>query len=292
MAHLQEVLTRIEPAFLLLVLIAFFRSGSARRFPAIATYIVMRVSSVLFLDCFLFGGAVPRCGTVRYTVYFYGYWVAYVACAITIFFVLQEVFKRVMEPVPGLRRLGLLAFRWVSIVSVVVSVGAIALPAAAASSNGGPLEIIALHTMRCVSVMELCLLAFMALTIHALGRSFRSRVFGIGLGFGLQAVAELIGCAMVAKYPTMSSPANLMVEIATVSVYGLWAVYFAVPEPEAERKLIVLPPNSMMARWNALANGIGQTPEPSVAPATGFFLQDIEGVVDRVLAKNPVIANR
>jgi hypothetical protein len=30
---------------------------------------------------------------------------------------------------------------------------------------------------------------------------------------------------------------------------------------------------------------------PAGAP-TGFFLQDIEGVVDRVLAKNPVVAPR
>jgi hypothetical protein len=27
-------------------------------------------------------------------------------------------------------------------------------------------------------------------------------------------------------------------------------------------------------------------------PVTGFFLQDIEGVVERVLAKNPVVTNR
>jgi len=57
--------------------------------------------------------------------------------------------------------------------------------------------------------------------------------------------------------------------------------------------MIVLPPNSMLARWNALAKGLGQMPEPVMAGApTGFFLQDIEGVVDRVLAKNPVVAPR
>ena len=91
-----------------------------------------------------------------------------------------------MEPVPGLRRLGLMAFRWVSIVSAVVCVGAIALPAAMMPGQATDrLAIICLQTARCVSVMELCLLAFLALSIHALGRSFRSRLFGIGLGFGV-----------------------------------------------------------------------------------------------------------
>lgn len=293
MAHLLDILTRLEPLFLLIAALSFFGSRSARKFPALATYFVVRGTSVLMLEACMLGNAMPKCGTISYTIYFYTYWISYVACAITIFFVVQEVFKRVMEPVPGLRRLGLIAFRWVSIVSIVVAVGAIAVPQSAMATNGDRIGPIALETMRCVSVMELCLLAFLALAIHALGRSFRSRLFGIGLGFGLQAVTELIGCALVARDPThLTSGANLFVECVTSCAILTWVAYFVVPEPAAERKLIVLPPQSMMSRWNALASGIGQTPEVSLAPATGFFLQDIENVVDRVLAKNPVIASR
>ncbi len=56
--------------------------------------------------------------------------------------------------------------------------------------------------------------------------------------------------------------------------------------------MVVLPPQSMLARWNSLAKGLGQLSQPAVAGApTGFFLQDIEGVVDRVLAKNPVVVS-
>lgn len=289
MAHLQDLLTRLEPLFLLVAAISFFKSGSARKFPALGTYFCLRGGSVL-MESLLVTGGMPECGTLRYTAYFYTYWISYAACAIAIFFVVQEVFQRVMEPVPGLRKLGVMAFRWVSVVSVVVAVGAIALPAAVVSRNGDRIGPIALQTMRCVSVMELCLLAFLALSVHALGRSFRSRLFGIGLGLGLQAATELVGCALVVKYPGLTSPVNLFVEVSTVLVLMTWGAYFLVPEPETERKLIVLPPHSMMARWNALANGIGQTPQVPLAPATGFFLQDIENVVDRVLAKNPVIA--
>ncbi len=294
MAHLQDILTRLEPAFLLIATIAFFRSGATRRLPALATYFGVRATQTLFFEVVLhvWGDGMPVCNTVRYNVYFYGYWISYLASAISIFFVVQEVFKRVMEPVPGLRRLGLMAFRWVSIVSAVVCVGAIALPTAMMQASADRLAMICLQTMRCVSVMELCLLAFLALSIQALGRSFRSRLFGVGLGFGLQAVAELVLTALAARYPGLTSAGNLVIQISTTVVLVTWSIYFIVPEPAIERKMVVLPPQSMLARWNSLAKGLGQLSQPAVAGApTGFFLQDIEGVVDRVLAKNPVIVS-
>lgn len=294
MPHLQDFLIRLEPAFLLVAALAFFHSGAARRFPAVATYFCVRGAQSLFFEIVLhvWGNGMPDCPSLRYDFYFYGYWISYLISAVAIFFVVQEVFKRVMEPVPGLRRLGLLAFRWVSIVSAVVSVGAIALPAAMLQGSADRLAIICLQTMRCVSVMELCLLAFLALSIHALGRSFRSRLFGIGLGFGVQAVAELVFTAVSARYPGLGSVANEIKQGITLMVLTTWAVYFLVPEPAAERKMVVLPPQSMLARWNSLAKGLGQLSQPAVSGApTGFFLQDIEGVVDRVLAKNPVVVS-
>jgi len=296
MVHLQELLIRLEPILLVLAAFSFFKSRSARRLAAMATYLVVRLSSLAYLELvYNYGGGISATNTIRYQAYFYGYWVTYVAITISIFFVVQEVFKRVMEPVPGLRRLGLLAFRWVSIVSIVVAVGAIALPNALSEHNqaGDKIGPICLQTMRCVSVMELCLLAFLALSIHSLGRSFRSRLFGLGLGFGLQAAADLVSAAIPVHCPGLLSAADLLDQVVTTVVLVTWAVYFLLPEPEAERNMIVLPPSSMLARWNALAKGLGQVPEPVLVGApTGFFLQDIEGVVDRVLAKNPVVAPR
>jgi hypothetical protein len=295
MVYLQDLLFRLEPVFLLLVVAAFFKSGAARRLPAMATYFVVRLVSLVFLEVvYHWGGSAPVCPSFRFALYFYAFWITYVAMAVAIFFVVQEVFKRVMEPVPGLRRLGLLAFRWISIVSVVICIGAVALPAAAAATTTGDrIGPICLQMMRCVDVMELCLLAFLALSIHSLGRSFRSRLFGVGMGFGLQAATELVFTAVSVRFPGLISSANMVQQMVVTLVLVTWAVYFLVPEPAAERKMIVLPPSSMLARWNALAKGLGQVPEAAMAGApTGFFLQDIEGVVDRVLAKNPVVVPR
>lgn len=291
MAHLQTFLVQLEPVLALLAALVFFKSGSARRFPAMAAYFAVYGGSTVLMAALLWHFTPSTTPSLRYEIYFYTFWIAYVACAISIFFVLQEIFKQVMEPVPGLRRLGLLIFRWVSIVSVVVSVGAIALPASVAAPNGDRMGPIALQLMRCVSVMEICLMAFLALSIHALGRSFRSRIFGIGLGFGIQAAAELIASALLANHPDMVSGANLFVQITITVVLLTWTAYFVVPEPQTERERVVLAPTSPLARWNSLANGLGQLPQAaSNQPTTGFFLQDIEGVVERVLAKNPVIS--
>lgn len=294
MAHVQEVLVQLEPLLVLLAAVAFFKSGSAKRFPAMAVYLAIRGGSLLVLEALLWNLTPSISPNVHYTIYFYTYWLTYIACAVTIFFVIQEVFKHVMEPVPGLRRLGLLAFQWVSIVSVVVVIGVVALPNSIAEPHGNCISPIAVELVRCVSVMEICLLSFLALSTHALGRTFRNRFFGIALGFGIEAAADLIAAALVARYPDFTSFANVFTECATLLTLLTWSVYFLVPEPKAEGERVVLAPTSPMARWNALANGLVQMPQAAAAaqPASGFFLQDIEGVVERVLAKNPVIVNR
>ena len=294
MPQLQDFLIKLEPFLVLLAVVVFFRSGSARRFPAMGTYLAVRGASLLLLEALLWHWSPSTTPNLHYTIYFYTYWISYVACAVSIFFVIQEVFKHVMEPVPGLRRLGLLAFRWVSVVSVLIVIGAIALPATVIAPLGNRVGPLAMQLMRCVSVMEICLLAFLALSTHALGRTFRNRFFGVGLGFGMQAAGELIYTALQARFCGMSSFSNLFLQSTTTIVLLTWTAYFLVPEPMAERERVVLAPTSPMARWNSLANGLGQMPQVAAAaqPVTGFFLQDIEGVVERVLAKNPVVTNR
>jgi hypothetical protein len=288
MVHLQDLLIKLEPVMLLVAAAALIQSGSARKYRALSAYFILRGTMILGLEALLWNG-MPAVGSLRYRAYYWGFYLNYLVIAVAVFFVVQEVFKKCMEPVPGLRRLGLLTFRWVSVVSAVVSVGAVTLPAQIKSVGLYFLCSIGPHLVRCASIMELCLVAFLTLSIHALGRSFRSRLFGIALGFGIQAAADLVSTALIAKYPGLASPSNFAAQIVTTMVLLIWTAYFLIPEPAAERELIVLPPTSAMARWNALAKGIGQTPETAAAAQpTGFFLQDIEGVVDRVLAKNPV----
>ena len=46
MEHLQDILIRLEPVLVVLAAFSFFRSKSAHRLPAVATYLVVRLASL------------------------------------------------------------------------------------------------------------------------------------------------------------------------------------------------------------------------------------------------------
>ncbi|HEX3469623.1 MAG TPA: hypothetical protein VHT28_00425 [Silvibacterium sp.] len=261
----------------------------SKRFPAMMGYLGLRAVSALVLVIILnLHRFVPIQNTLQYSVYFYTYWSVYILSAIAIFFVIQEIFCHVTEPVPGIRRFGLIAFRWVAIISVIISVGS-AFPL---KGVGSGLMSIGFQVMRCVSILELCLLAFLALSIHRLGRSFRSIAFGIALGFGLQAAMELILSEVATRSSTLDVNVNLALQIVITCVLVGWITYFLLPEPAMERETITLPVSSPLIRWNEIASALGHsTPHVAVGASRATFLQDVEQVVDKVLTKNSISVN-
>jgi hypothetical protein len=146
--------------------------------------------------------------------------------------------------------------------------------------------------MRCVSILELCLLAFLALFIHSLGRSFRSLAFGVALGFGLQAAIELIVSIAASRSAALDVNLNIVLQLVITLVLSGWLAYFALPEPVAEREAITLPVSSPLIRWNEIANALGHsTPHVAVGQSGASFLKDVEQVVDKVLTKNSISVN-
>jgi hypothetical protein len=281
---LEAVLIIAEPVLLLVVVCLLFRAGGLQRFPALLSYFGLRLASIGFLEA-------VKVLHFSDQVYFYGFYAAYIIRAVAIFFVIQEVFKHLMEPVPGLRRLGLIAFRWITIISVIISAVAIAIPI---SQSGFRLHLVVLPLTLGISIMELCLLVFLALAIHSLGRSFRSRIFGIALGFGVQASMDLVTSALTASRPGAFAIATMVAQTAGILTLMIWAAYFLVPEPAEERTKIVLPSESPILRWNEIAKALGHSaPQVAMGTATsGFFLQEVEHVVDKVLAKNALSTAR
>ena len=287
-AAVEHSMVYIEPWLDVIALMALLRAGLSRRFPAMTFYLGLRTFTEGFLyiileEHHLFAVSV-RTQTLTYV---YSYWILYALGAVAIFFVLQEIFRAVMEPVPGLQRLGLIAFRWVSIVSVILVLGMNALPMHKFAATDAYLAAVDTQLMRCVATLEICLLAFLALSVHSLGRSFRGRLFGIGLGFGLEAAGGLIMSLMSTKPGPIWSVANLFLMSASVITLVVWIVYFALPEPAEERGPITLPVTSPLLRWNDIASALGQRPAHVALGTSSFFLQDVEQVVDRLLSKAP-----
>jgi hypothetical protein len=288
---LLHILVDIEPWLNFVALLAILRAGLSERFPAMRNYLVLRCASDVILLFILKENLIFHVSNVTQTVtYIYAYWISYAVVAVAIFLALQEVFKALMDPVPGLQRLGLIIFRWVSVASAILLIGIGSSPQYQGGSKGMIFaSLVGIQMMRCISILEICLLAYLAISLNSLGRSFRGRVFGIGFGFGLQACGELIVSMMLPRFHSIWSWQNLVVEIPATAAVVIWTVYLVLPEPAEERGPITLPITSPLLRWNDIASALGQRPAHVALGATSsaFFLQDVEEVVDKFLTKTP-----
>jgi hypothetical protein len=258
----------------------FWKKGLQKRFPALNVYLMLRLGSMPLLLGLLYIQAQPW-GHRFYAVYFYPYWAVYIASAISLFFVTLEIFRSALSSFSGLMRLGTIVFRWVALVSAVASLGSVSYT----HPSLALLPDFALALMRSVSILEICLLAFLCLCINALQLSFRDLAFGFGLGFGLMSVNDLIFSALTSAHATLTTPFQFGYQAVILLTIGGWAAYCAVPE--RARKPVVMPASSTIYRWNEIASALGHGTKVAVRqPANGFFLTDVERVVEKVLTRN------
>jgi hypothetical protein len=258
----------------------FWKKGLQKRFPALSIYLALRAGTMPVLLVLLYVQAQPW-GHQYFPFYFYPYWAVYIASAILLFFVTLEIFRSVLSPFSGLMRLGTVVFRWVALVSAVASLGSISFT----HPNISLYPDFALALMRSVSILELCLLAFLGLCINALQLSFKDLAVGFGLGFGMMSANDLIYSALSPGNSSLSAPLQFANEGVILIVLGMWVAYCAVPE--RVRKPLVMPANSTIYRWNEIAAALGHGTQVAVQqPANGFFLTDVERVVEKVLTRN------
>jgi hypothetical protein len=276
-----------EPLLMAIALVAFLCTGGRKRFPALLSYFVLRLTSFLALACLLHVHLfVHVAATTIYSWYFYTYWSLYTAGAIAIFFVIQELFDYALEPLPGLKRLGSVAFRWVACLSfVAATAGALTPRLPGFKFLVGMCD----QLMRCESIFLLGLLLFLMLSAGKLGLSYRSRIFGISFGFGIMAASNLIATAFFVNQGArkiVTSPISIMDTGAGLLTLMIWSAYFVQREPA--RQVVALPVTSPLARWNEVAIAIGHSggSVAMAAPSNDFFLQDVEKVVDRIMTKN------
>jgi hypothetical protein len=259
----------------------FWRKGLHRRFPAMHAYLALRVGSMPVLLGLLFIQAQTWVRQdIFFPMYFYCYWAVYIASAVALFFICLEVFRSALSSFSGLMRLGTVVFRWATLASLIVSITTIPF------SHQGVLIIpdIAYAVMRSVSILELCLLAFLCLSMNALYLSARDKAFGIAVGFGLMSANDFILSSFWSRNTSLTSPLQFLNETLILCTLVVWVVYTALPEPV--RKPVVLAANSTIYRWNEIAAALGHGTKVAVQqPANSFFLSDVEKVVDKVLTR-------
>jgi hypothetical protein len=275
----MTVMSVVEFALWPLLGFLFWRKKLHRRFPVMSAYLALRVSSTPILLVLLLGQARHWFNDYCFAAYFFSYWAVYIASAVILFFVCIEVFRSALSAFSGLAKFGTVIFRWAAFASLIVSFSTVSFV------GRGILVIpdIAYGLMRSVSVIELCLLGFLCLSMNALRLSVRDLAFGISLGFGLMSCNDFIHASLTARNSSLNSPVQFVYEALILLSMGVWVAYCALPEPV--RKPVLLRVNSAAYRWNEIASALGHTGTQVAMrqPANGFFLSDVERVVDKVL---------
>jgi hypothetical protein len=274
---LAEILLWASLAFL------FWKKGLHKRFGATSSYIALRAVSAAFLMAVLGLESTPW-GESHHLgmMYFFGYFAMYVVSAVLLFFICIEVFRAALMSFPGIAKLAIVIFRWAAVVSVIVSLTSISY------SHKGIFIIadISYGLMRSVSVLELCLLAFLCLSMNALRLTVRDMSFGIALGFGMMSSGDFILASWISRIKSFADPVQFVVESLILATLAMWIVYCVLPEPAP--KPVLMPANSTIYRWNEIASALGHsgTKVAIQQPANSFFLTDVERVVEKVLARN------
>jgi hypothetical protein len=259
--------------------ILFWSRKLHRRFPAMGVYLALRVASMPVLMLLYHGQSEHWLNGYCYATYFYCFWAVHMASAVILYFVATEVFRSALSAYEGLSKFGIVAFRWAALASVIVGCSTISF------AHRGILLIpgIAVAMMRSVSILELCLLGFLCLSMNALRLSARDLAFGIALGFGMMSTDDFVQSLLISDRTSLTAPLQFFYESLILVSLGLWIAYCALPEPA--RKPVTMAVNSTVYRWNEIASALGHTGTQVVVPqpANGFFLTDVEKVVDKVL---------
>jgi hypothetical protein len=286
MGFAMSALYAVESLLWVALAVLFWTKGIHCRFRAMTAYITLRAATdpVMFVVLSLNHLAWGRAHHVA-TIYFYGYFSGYVASAVLLYFICMEVFRSALAPIPGILNFSVVLFRWVAVVSVIASVSS--LINSSSLQHGIDLIAILYSIVRGVSVLELCLLVFLGLSMNTIRLPVRDMAFGIALGFALSSAGDFIMSAWGSSLASINDPIEFLGEGLTLATLGVWMVYCFLPQPV--RQPILLPASSALFRWNEIATAFGHT-GTKVAMLqpddNGFFLSDVERVVDKVLTRN------
>jgi len=259
----------------------FWSKGLYRRFPAMGAYLVLHIASMPVLLFFLYGQSQHWFHDLCFPIYFYLYWAVYIASAVFLYFVCIEVFRSALSAFPGLMKFGIVIFRWAVLASIIVSFSTITF------THKGVMLIpdISFRLMHSVSIVELCLLGFLCLSMEALRLPARDMAFGISLGFGLMSSSDFILASFWSRKTSLTDPLQFVYESAILATLGMWVAYCTLPEPA--RQPLMVPANSLIFRWNEIATALGHTgTQVAVQPAGGFSLTEAENAVEEALTQD------
>lgn len=249
------VLELAEPAFCLVAVVSMLRARAVKDYGYLMSLLSVKALTWLVAWSWLSYGHRIVSDRLQYQIYFYLYWGSFAVDSILMLIVICCMYRLAMAPLRGLHNLGMLVFKWVAGISLLVAMGA------AFSPHITTLKYIVAFVsqlQRSQSILILCLLLFVCFAIRPMGLTYRSRIFGVSLGLGVMATTNMIQATWITQVSNMYGTFSMISTIASCITLLTWTVYFAVPEPQ--RRLITLPTTSPFLRWNQISEVLGDDP--------------------------------
>ena len=252
-----------QPVLQSAVAAVLWRRKLLKQFPVFFSYLLVQVA--------FFVVTYPLYGRNAFW-YFWLFWLGQALNAVLGFKVIHEIFLDVFRPYHALQDLGTPVFKWAGAVMLLVSV----VVAASNSFSQDPL-IHAVTTMqRSVRTVQFGLILFMFIFSRFLGVSRRQLSFGIALGFGSFAGAELMLLALYAGKLVGHNHLNLLNMLFYNFSVLTWLVYAWAAKLARERATNPL----RTQRWEK-----GLTDLQRVAPSDSLIPM-FEGMVERAFSRN------
>ena len=253
-----------HPILQLGVAAVFYKRKLHRIFPVFFFYLLFQVVD--------FAIVFPAYRYESYSIYFYSYWSLQAISLALGFKIIHEIFIDVFRPYHALKDLGSVLFKWAALVMMLV---AIVVAAASTTNQEGPIVQAVITVQRCVRVSQCGLILFLLVFSKYLGVSWRTHSFGISLGFGGFAGAELLMIALNASGNASQVTVALINMIAYNCAAALWLAYGLLKPASREN-----PANLLMSqRWN---QSLGDLQNPLPADS---LIPMFEGMVDRAFSR-------
>jgi hypothetical protein len=183
-----------------------------------------------------------------YETYFYVYWVAFGLESVLTLLVLYNLLRVTMGPLRGLQRLASLAF--CAVVLLAVFWAATSVLSHHIHSEIQFVVAAISQLQRTQSMVAILMLLTVVPALRLMGLSFRSPVFGVALGLGILAINDVLWSQWLTSHPYIGTGHDVIHGLVPCTIMTVWAVYFALPEPE--RHELALPAGSPLLRWNRM----------------------------------------
>lgn len=194
------------------VLLAMYRRGLYRRYPAFLAYTILQVAAAFILAAL---------AATSYTAYYFAYYCNLVLSIVISFFVLWEIVKHV------LRRPKSKSLSWFAILcAFVLLIGALGVFLTRESLSGEFVTSSMMLSDRSLRLFQTVLIVALIFFSKALRLSRKSITFGLAVGFGLFAIVNMLVATALSQHGFLTSLALSKINsVAYLIAVFIWLFY-------------------------------------------------------------------